>query len=106
MADDITQATRNCLSCKQDYPDFEFQSVKDPAKSTGQCTSCRARQKARVVESLAVIAALRTIALGLSPRKATKRTDSLADMTPPRRTAPMDSSIIASQPPATPAFPW
>ncbi|PTB48151.1 hypothetical protein M431DRAFT_35782, partial [Trichoderma harzianum CBS 226.95] len=56
-------------------------------------TSCRARQKERVAESRAAVAGLRNIALRLSPRKATKRTDSLADLTPPRRTAPASSSV-------------
>lgn len=42
--------------------------------------------------------------LGLSPCKATKRTDSLADLTPPRRTTPRSSFTNSLQPPDTPAL--
>ncbi|PON19971.1 hypothetical protein TGAM01_v211164 [Trichoderma gamsii] len=93
MEDEPPQAVRSCRTCKRDLPEVEFRSVKDPRKFIGQCTSCRARQKERVAESRAAVAGLRNIALRLSPRKATKRTDSLADLTPPRRTAPASSSV-------------
>ncbi|KAH6982410.1 hypothetical protein EDB80DRAFT_592980, partial [Ilyonectria destructans] len=100
----IPQAVRNCRTCKQDLPEVEFRSVKDPTKFTGQCSSCRARQKERVTESRAAVAAMRNIASRLSPRRATKRTDSLAKLTPPRRTAPTPASVNGSQPPAMPAL--
>ncbi|KKP00882.1 hypothetical protein THAR02_07028 [Trichoderma harzianum] len=93
MEDEPPQAICSCRTCKRDLPEVEFRSVKDPGKFTGQCTSCRARQKERVAESRAAVAGLRNIALRLSPRKATKRTDSLADLTPLRRTAPVSSSV-------------
>ncbi|KJZ70103.1 hypothetical protein HIM_10506 [Hirsutella minnesotensis 3608] len=47
---------------------------------------------------------MRNIALRLSPRRATKRTESLANLTPPRRTAPTPASANGFQPPATPAL--
>ncbi|KAH7118213.1 hypothetical protein B0J13DRAFT_590116 [Dactylonectria estremocensis] len=47
---------------------------------------------------------MRNIALRLSPHRATKRTDSLANLTPPRRTAPTPASVHGLQPPATPAL--
>ncbi|EXU95371.1 PIF1-like helicase [Metarhizium robertsii] len=104
MEDEPPQAVRNCRTCKRDLPEVEFRSVKDPTKFTGQCTSCRVRQKERVAESRAAIAGLRNIASRLSPRKATKRTDLLADLTPPRRTAPTPLPVNSQQPPSTPAL--
>ncbi|KAH7112620.1 hypothetical protein B0J13DRAFT_488805, partial [Dactylonectria estremocensis] len=104
MEDDIPQAVRNCRTCKQDLPEVEFRSVKDPTKFTGECASCRARRRERVAESRAAVAAMRNIALRLSPHRATKRTDSLANLTPPRRTAPTPASVHGLQPPATPAL--
>ncbi|EEU34852.1 uncharacterized protein NECHADRAFT_88370 [Fusarium vanettenii 77-13-4] len=103
MEDDIPQAVRNCRTCKQDLPEVEFRGVKDPTKFTGQCSSCRARQKERATESRAAVAAMRNIVSGLSPRRTAKRTDSQAHLTPPRRNAPAPVSINSSQPPATPA---
>ncbi|EEU38627.1 uncharacterized protein NECHADRAFT_82971 [Fusarium vanettenii 77-13-4] len=103
MENDIPQAVRNCHTCKQDLPEVEFRSVKDPARLTRQCSSCRARQKERVAESRAAVAAMRNIASRLSPRRTTKRTDSQAQLTPPRRNAQALVSINSSQPPATPA---
>ncbi|KAH7118040.1 hypothetical protein B0J13DRAFT_570399, partial [Dactylonectria estremocensis] len=81
----------NCRTCQQDLPEVEFRSVKDPTKFTGECAS-------------SAVAAMRNIALRLSPRRATKRTDSLANLTPPRRTAPTPASVNGSQPPAMPAL--
>ncbi|KAH6973932.1 hypothetical protein EDB80DRAFT_742755, partial [Ilyonectria destructans] len=95
---------RNCHTCKQDLPEVEFRSVKDPTKFTRDCDSCRARRRERVAESRAAVAAMRNIALRLSPRRATKRTDSLANLTPPRRAAPTPASVHGLQPPATPAL--
>ncbi|KAH7120187.1 hypothetical protein B0J13DRAFT_166908 [Dactylonectria estremocensis] len=104
MEDDTHQTIRNCRTCKQDLPEVEFRSVKDPTKFTGQCSSCRARQRERIAESRAAVAAMRNIASRLSPRRATKRTDSLAKLTPPRQTPPTTASESRSQPPATPAL--
>ncbi|KAH7113118.1 hypothetical protein B0J13DRAFT_488669, partial [Dactylonectria estremocensis] len=104
MEDDIPQAVRNCHTCKQDLPEVEFRSVKDARKFTGDCASCRARRRERVAESRAAVAAMRNIALRLSPHRATKRTDSLANLTSPRRTAPTPASVHGLQPPATPAL--
>lgn len=104
MEDEPPQAVRNCRTCKRDLPEVEFRSVKDPTKFTGQCTSCRVRQKERVAESRAAVAGLRNIASRLSPRKATKRTDLLAGLTPPRRTAPTPLPVKSQQPPSTPAL--
>ncbi|KAJ3455383.1 hypothetical protein MRS44_013983 [Fusarium solani] len=104
MEDEIPQAVRNCRACKQDLPEVEFRSVKDPTKFTGECASCRARQKQRATESRAAIAAMRNTALRLSSRTVTKRSDSLANLTPPRRTAPKLASINSLPPPATPAL--
>ncbi|KAH7114174.1 hypothetical protein B0J13DRAFT_656572, partial [Dactylonectria estremocensis] len=104
MEDDIPQAVRNCRTCKQDLPEVKFRSVKDPTKFTVDCASCRTRRRERVAESRAAVAAMRNIALRLSPRRAMKRTDSLANLTPPRRTAPRPASVHGSQPPATPAL--
>ncbi|RTE67827.1 hypothetical protein BHE90_017799, partial [Fusarium euwallaceae] len=104
MEDDIPQAVRNCRTCKQELPEVEFRSVKDPAKLTGECASCRARRREREAGSRAAIAAMRNIALRLSPRRATKRTDSLANLTPPRRAAPTPASVHGLQPPVTPAL--
>ncbi|KAH8663902.1 hypothetical protein BGZ61DRAFT_562294, partial [Ilyonectria robusta] len=73
-------------------------------KFIGDCASCRARRRERVAESRAAVAAMRNITLRLSPRRATKRTDSVANLTPPRRTAPTPASVHGSQPPATPAL--
>ncbi|KAM4055604.1 PIF1-like helicase [Hirsutella rhossiliensis] len=101
MEDDIPQAVRNCHTCKQDLPEVEFRSVKDPTKFTRDCASCRARRKERVTESRAAVAAMRNFALRLSPRRATKRTDSLANLTPSRRTAPTPACVQALRPPAT-----
>ncbi|KAH7131767.1 hypothetical protein B0J13DRAFT_563097, partial [Dactylonectria estremocensis] len=103
MEDDIPQAVQNCRICKQDLPEVEFRSVKDPTKFIGQCSSCRARQKEWVTEFRAAVAAMRNIASRLSPRRAMKRTDLLAKLTPLRRTAPTPASINGSQPPAMPA---
>ncbi|KAM4062958.1 PIF1-like helicase [Hirsutella rhossiliensis] len=94
MEDDIPQAVRNCHTCKQDLPEVEFRSVKDPTKFTRDCASCRARRKERVTESRAAVAAMRNFALRLSPRRATKRTDSLANLTPPRRAAPTPADCL------------
>ncbi|KAH6988687.1 hypothetical protein EDB80DRAFT_546821, partial [Ilyonectria destructans] len=104
MEDDIPQADRNCHTCKQDLPEVEFRSVKDPTKFTRDCANCRARRRERVAESRAAVAAMRNIALRISPRRATKRTDSVANLTPPRRTTPTPASVHGSQPPATPAL--
>ncbi|KAH7113424.1 hypothetical protein EDB81DRAFT_825822, partial [Dactylonectria macrodidyma] len=106
MEDEIPQAVRNCRACKQDLPEVEFRSVKDPAKFTGECASCRARQKQRATESRAAVAvaAMRNTALRLSSRTATKRSDSLANLTPPRRTAPKPASVNSLPPPAKPAL--
>src|SRR6478736_3409189 len=104
MEDDIPQAVRNCRTCKQDLPEVEFRSVKDPAKLTGECASCRTRRREREARSRAAVAAMRNIVLRLSPRRATKRTDSLANLTPPRRAAPTPASVHGLQPPATPAL--
>ncbi|KAL6404467.1 hypothetical protein AUP68_10451 [Ilyonectria robusta] len=104
MEDDMPQAVRNCHTCKQDLPEVEFRSVKDARKFTGDCTSCRARRRERISESRAAVAAMRNIALRLSPHRATKRTDSLANLTPPRRTAPTPASVHGLQPPATPTL--
>ncbi|KAH6983948.1 hypothetical protein EDB80DRAFT_756798 [Ilyonectria destructans] len=87
MEDNIPQAVRNCCTCQQDLSEVEFQSVKNPMKFTGECASCRVRRRKRKAGSRAAVAAMRNIALRLSPRRATKRTDSLANLTPPRRTA-------------------
>ncbi|KAJ3454665.1 hypothetical protein MRS44_013265 [Fusarium solani] len=46
---------------------------------------------------------MRNIASRLSPRRTTKRTDSQAQLTPPRRNVQALVSINSSQPPATPA---
>ncbi|KAH7114762.1 hypothetical protein B0J13DRAFT_573193, partial [Dactylonectria estremocensis] len=104
MEDDIPQAVCNCRTCKRDLPEVEFRSVKDPTKFTGQYTSYRARRKERVTESRAAVAAMRNIALRLSLRRATKRTDSLANLMPLRRTALTPTSVNGLQPPATPAL--
>ncbi|KAM4064532.1 PIF1-like helicase [Hirsutella rhossiliensis] len=81
MEDDIPQAVRNCHTCKQDLPEVEFRSVKDPTKFTRDCAS-------------SAVAAMRNFALRLSPRRATKRTDSLANLTPPRRAAPTPADCL------------
>ncbi|EEU38460.1 uncharacterized protein NECHADRAFT_88634 [Fusarium vanettenii 77-13-4] len=47
---------------------------------------------------------MRNIASRLSPRRAMKRTDSLANLTPPRRAAPTPASVHGLQPPAAPAL--
>ncbi|KAH6981453.1 hypothetical protein EDB80DRAFT_737245 [Ilyonectria destructans] len=47
---------------------------------------------------------MRNTALRLSSRTATKRSDSLANLTPPRRTAPKPASLNSLPPPATPAL--
>ncbi|KAH6999279.1 hypothetical protein EDB80DRAFT_583584, partial [Ilyonectria destructans] len=104
MEDDIPQAVRNCRTCKRDLLEVEFRSVKDPTKFTGQYTSCRAHQKERVTESRAAIAAIQNIALRLLLRRAIKRTESLANLTPPRQTAPTYASVNSLQPPAMPAL--
>ncbi|KJZ67980.1 hypothetical protein HIM_12631 [Hirsutella minnesotensis 3608] len=104
MDNDTPQAVRNCRTCKQDLPEVEFRSVRDPTKFTGECASCRARRKERETESRVAVASMRNIASRPSPRKATKRTDSLANLTPPRRTAPTPASVNGLQPPATPAL--
>ncbi|KJZ70977.1 hypothetical protein HIM_09632 [Hirsutella minnesotensis 3608] len=104
MEHDIPQAVRNCRACKQDLPEVEFRSVKDTTKFTGQCASCRAHRKERVTKSRAAVAAMRNIASRLPPRQATKRTDSLANLTPPRRIAPTPASVNGLQSLATPAL--
>ncbi|KID83232.1 ATP-dependent DNA helicase PIF1 [Metarhizium guizhouense ARSEF 977] len=104
MEDDILQAVRNCRACKQDLPEVEFRSIKDPTKFTGQCMKCRESRKEGAAKSRAAVAMMRNIALRLSPRKAKKRTDSLADLTPPRRAAPAPSSVSSLPPPAAPAL--
>ncbi|KAM4062490.1 PIF1-like helicase [Hirsutella rhossiliensis] len=104
MEDDIPQAVRNCHTCKQYLPEVEFRSVKDPTKFTRDCASCKARRKERVTESRAAVAAMRNIALRLSPRRTRKRTDSLANLTPPKRTAPTPASVNGPQPHVMPAL--
>ncbi|KAK8913436.1 hypothetical protein VCV18_011442 [Metarhizium anisopliae] len=105
MEDDLPDAVHNCYTCKRDLPEVEFRSVKDSTKYTRQCTGCRTRQKERVAESRAAVAGLRNIASRLSSCKTTKRTDSLADLTPPRRTAPTPSPRSGIQsPPMPPLF--
>lgn len=100
MEDDIPQAVRNCRACKQDLPEVEFRSVRDPTKFTVDCAGCRARRRERVAESRAAVAAMRNTALRRSPRRATKRTDSPTNVSPARRTAPRPASVHDSQPPA------
>ncbi|KAI8710750.1 ATP-dependent DNA helicase [Fusarium sp. LHS14.1] len=104
MEDRIPEAVRNCHTCRQDLPEVEFRSVKDPTKFTRDCDSCRARRRERVAESRAAVAAMRNIALRQSPHRATKKTDSLANLTPPRRTPPRLASVHGSRSPATPAL--
>ncbi|KAH7126551.1 hypothetical protein B0J13DRAFT_565644, partial [Dactylonectria estremocensis] len=77
----------------QDLPEVEFRSIKDPMKFTGECASCRARLREREAGSRAAVAAMWNIALRLSPRRATKRTDSLANLTPLRRTVLTPASV-------------
>ncbi|KAM4061445.1 hypothetical protein HRG_013143 [Hirsutella rhossiliensis] len=89
MENDTPQAVRNCRTCKQDLPEVEFRSVKDPTKFTTECAN-------------SVVAAMQKIASKPLPRRASKRTDSLANLTPPRRTAPTPASANALQPPSMP----
>ncbi|KAM4058257.1 hypothetical protein HRG_014597 [Hirsutella rhossiliensis] len=88
MENDTPQAVRNCRTCKQDLPEVEFRSVKDPTKFTTECANS--------------VAAMQKIASKPLPRRASKRTDSLANLTPPRRTAPTPASANALQPPSMP----
>ncbi|KAM4060764.1 PIF1-like helicase [Hirsutella rhossiliensis] len=104
MENNMPEAVRNCRTCKQDLPEVEFRSVKDPTKFTGQCASCRAHRKERATESRAAVTAMRNIASRPSLRRATKRTDSLANLTPPRRTAPTPASVTDLRPPAMPVL--
>ncbi|KAH8649007.1 hypothetical protein BGZ61DRAFT_547015 [Ilyonectria robusta] len=73
-------------------------------KFTRDCASYRARQRERIAKSQAAVAAMQNIALRQSPHRATKRTDSLANLTPPGRTAPRLASVHGSRSPATPAL--
>ncbi|KJZ70621.1 hypothetical protein HIM_09976 [Hirsutella minnesotensis 3608] len=78
-------------------------NANQPAKEVS-CASCRAHRKERVTKSRAAVAAMRNIASRLPPRQATKRTDSLANLTPPRRIAPTPASVNGLQSLATPAL--
>ncbi|KAF5139537.1 hypothetical protein E5D57_003333 [Metarhizium anisopliae] len=88
----MPQAVRNCYTCKQDLPNSNFKASR---------TLRSIQDDERITESRAAVASLRNIALRLSQRNAAKRTDSLADLTPPRWTAPVSSSVKILQPAAT-----
>ncbi|XP_044714708.1 DDE superfamily endonuclease domain-containing protein [Hirsutella rhossiliensis] len=47
MENDTPQAVRNCRTCKQDLPEVEFRSVKDPTKFTTECANCRSHCRGR-----------------------------------------------------------